>query len=56
MKKHTDTNTEGTKEKTIVGNYEKHPFFVKKNNAAKDRLDKVGLPENYKVIVSKNHN
>lgn len=27
-----------------VGNYEKHPFFVKKANAAKALLKSVGLP------------
>jgi hypothetical protein len=32
-----------------VGNYEKHPFFVKKTNAAKSYLSKVGLPEQLKV-------
>lgn len=28
-----------------VGNYEKHPFFVKKANAAKAFLQRVGLPD-----------
>lgn len=28
-----------------VGSYEKHPFFVKKANAAKSLLQKVGLPK-----------
>jgi len=28
-----------------VGNYEKHPFFVKKANEAKEFLKKVGLPK-----------
>ena len=28
-----------------VGNYEKHPFFVKKANAAKTLLKAVGLPK-----------
>ena len=28
-----------------VGNYEKHPFFVKKAAAAKNLLAKVGLPK-----------
>jgi len=28
-----------------VGNYEKHPFFVKKANAAKALLKAVGLPK-----------
>ena len=29
-----------------VGNYEKHPFFVKKANAAKALVKAVGLPKN----------
>lgn len=28
-----------------VGNYEKHPFFIKKVNAAKALLEEVGLPK-----------
>jgi hypothetical protein len=28
-----------------VGNYEKHPFFVKKANEAKELLQKIGLPK-----------
>jgi hypothetical protein len=28
-----------------VGNYEKHPFFVKKANDAKELLQLVGLPK-----------
>jgi hypothetical protein len=28
-----------------VGNYEKHPFFVKKAKNAKNLLEKVGLPK-----------
>jgi len=56
MKKHTDTQKESTSEKKAVGNYEKHPFFVKKNNEAKETLAKVGLPGSYKVGVHKNHN
>ena len=28
-----------------VGNYEKHPFFIKKANAAKALLNSVGLPK-----------
>jgi hypothetical protein len=35
-----------------VGNYEKHPYFVKKANAAKERLLRVGLPDNLKVKAS----
>jgi len=34
-----------------VGNYEKHPFFIKKANEAKALLKKVGLPKE----LSKNH-
>jgi hypothetical protein len=30
---------------TKVGNYEKHPFFVKKANEAKALLKAVGLPK-----------
>lgn len=32
-----------------VGNYEKHPFFVKKANEAKAILKKVGLPKKTKT-------
>jgi hypothetical protein len=28
-----------------VGNYEKHPFFVKKANEAREKIKKVGLPK-----------
>ena len=28
-----------------VGNYEKHPFFVKKANDAKELLERVGAPK-----------
>ena len=35
-----------------VGNYEKHPFFVKKSTAAKTVLTKVGLP---KQLTQKAH-
>ncbi len=34
-----------------VGSYEKHPFFVKKKEAAKAFLKKVGLP---KQLAAKN--
>ena len=30
-----------------VGNYEKHPFFVKKTNEAKALLKAVGLPKKF---------
>ena len=36
-----------------VGNYEKHPFFVKKANEAKAILKKVGLPKKQKAKSSK---
>ena len=35
-----------------VGNYEKHPFFIKKAAAAKAILLKVGLP---KQLAKKSH-
>jgi len=35
-----------------VGNYEKHPFFIKKAAAAKALLLKVGLP---KELAKKKH-
>ena len=35
-----------------VGNYEKHPFFIKKAAIAKAHLSKVGLP---KQLTSKVH-
>ena len=36
----------GTVDKS-VGNYEKHPFFVKKANDAKTLLTTVGLPKKF---------
>jgi hypothetical protein len=30
-----------------VGNYEKHQYFVKKANDAKEFLDRVGLPKEF---------
>lgn len=35
-----------------VGNYEKHPFFVKKAEAAKALLEKVGLPKQLQLDSS----
>ncbi|MBD0296767.1 MAG: hypothetical protein ICV84_16485 [Flavisolibacter sp.] len=32
-----------------VGNYEKHPFFVKKANEAKKFLKRAGLPKDFKA-------
>lgn len=43
------SNAKGKKANAVidskVGNYEKHPFFVKKANAAKALLKAVGLPK-----------
>ena len=49
MDKQNIDKTEQTNVKKTVGSYEKHPFFVKKNNEAKALLEKVGLPHNYKA-------
>ncbi len=35
---------------TSVGNYEKHPFFIKKANKAVSLIEKVGLPEQLSKI------
>jgi hypothetical protein len=47
--KHIETNTTFKRLGGIVtnevGNYEKHPFFVKKANEAKEKIKKVGLPK-----------
>ena len=50
LKKNTDnTRSKAYKKGAVVndsvGNYEKHPFFVKKANAARELLLKVGLPK-----------
>ncbi|MBN8673723.1 MAG: hypothetical protein J0L56_06290 [Chitinophagales bacterium] len=50
-------NKKATSKKTLavvdpkVGNYEKHPFFVKKANEAKALLKAVGLPK--KLVKAK---
>lgn len=50
-------NKKAGKKKTLavvdpkVGNYEKHPFFVKKANEAKALLNAVGLPK--KLVKAK---
>lgn len=48
-KKHTKKKVSTNSAKAVlsdaVGNYENHPFFVKKNNAAKALISKVGLPK-----------
>jgi hypothetical protein len=36
-----------------VGNYEKHPFFVRRRNEAKAFLKKVGLPAELTVKTTK---
>ena len=47
----TAKNKKTTKKKLLavvdpkVGNYEKHPFFVKKSNEAKALLKAAGLPK-----------
>lgn len=46
-KKTTTTKSSTKKTATVsekVGNYEKHPFFIRKTAAAKDFLLKAGLP------------
>ena len=49
----TSTNKRNPpKVSTEVGNYEKHPFFVKKLNKAIELIEKVGLP---KVLVNKSN-
>jgi hypothetical protein len=52
MPKASKNNTPKTKRKKVfgvvdskVGNYEKHPFFIKKANEAKALIKKVGLPK-----------
>jgi hypothetical protein len=37
--------------KASVGNYEKHPFFVKKANEVSALIERVGLPESFKTKV-----
>lgn len=44
-KKETSTNKKTAVVSDSVGNYEKHPFFIKKAVAAKALLLKVGLPK-----------
>jgi hypothetical protein len=36
-----------------IGNYEKHPFFVRRRNEAKAFLKKVGLPAGLTVKTAK---
>jgi hypothetical protein len=54
-KKHTnrDANNPGDTVSNAVGNYEKHPFFIKKTGLAKAFLSKVGLP---KQLITKTSN
>jgi hypothetical protein len=44
-KKESSTKNEANIVSEPVGNYEKHPFFIKKAKAAKEFLSKVGLPD-----------
>lgn len=44
-KKENSTKKGNAVETDPVGNYEKHPFFIKKAVAAKALLLKVGLPK-----------
>jgi len=41
-----------TKISNDVGNYETHPFFIKKVNQAKEFLQKFGLPQEQAVKKS----
>jgi hypothetical protein len=50
--KKTESGKPATKVANTVGNYEKHPFFVKKAAAAKALLLEVGLPKQLKQKVS----
>jgi len=54
--KNSNTSSKTHKKSAIVsenvGNYEKHPFFIKKGAAAKALLLKVGLP---KHLAKKSH-
>ena len=49
--KNTNTSSKALKKGAVVsdsvGNYEKHPFFIKKADAAKALLLKVGLPKQF---------
>lgn len=44
-KKETSTKKINAMITDSIGNYEKHPFFIKKATAAKTLLLKVGLPK-----------
>jgi hypothetical protein len=44
-RKEASTEKSGVVVSDSVGNYEKHPFFIKKATAAKALLLKVGLPK-----------
>ena len=52
MSKKTTHKTAGNIETQTVGNYEKHPFFVKKNDAARFFLKKAGIPDSYKAKLT----
>ncbi len=56
--KSTSTKTKAAQKKDAivsesVGNYEKHPFFIKKAAAAKALLSQVGLPK--QLTTKKSH-
>lgn len=55
-KSSTKSSSKSQKDAVIVsdqvGNYEKHPFFIKKANAAKNLIATVGLP---KELTKKAH-
>ena len=51
-RKEASTEKSGVVVSDSVGNYEKHPFFIKKATAAKALLLKVGLP---KQLTKKEH-
>jgi hypothetical protein len=45
LRKQKATNKKSAFNGESVGNYEKHPFFIKKAAAAKALLTQVGLPK-----------
>ena len=45
LRKQQATNNKSAFDSESVGNYEKHPFFIKKAAAAKELLTQVGLPK-----------
>ena len=45
LMKQMATNKKSAFDSELVGNYEKHPFFIKKAAAARTLLTQVGLPK-----------